>query len=84
MAWYPRAEAGTPNINLGVLERSIKWIDESVDTGTVSTGGNIVDKVTGIGNGGKVGSVSVELEVTLGWVMWVDEWVKVGVNGSST
>jgi len=73
------------NTNLGVLVRSIKWVDERVDTGTVSTGGNTVNKVSGIGSvviiiGSKVGSVSVELKVTVGWVMWVDEWVKVGVN----
>jgi len=66
-----------------LLVRSIKWVDEWVNSGTVSTSRNAVDKVSCVGVvvlGSKVGSVSVELEVTMSWVMGVDEWVKVGVN----
>jgi len=62
-----------------LLVRSIKRVDEWVDTGTVSTGGNTVgesiDMVTS-----KVGSVPVELEVTMSRVMRVDEWVEVRIN----
>jgi len=62
-----------------LLVRSIKRVDEWVDTGTVSTGGNTVgegiDMVTS-----KVGSVPIELEVTMSRVMRVDEWVEVRIN----
>jgi len=62
-----------------LLVRSIKRVDEWVDTGTVSAWGNTVgesiDMVTS-----KVGSVSVELEVTMSRVMRVDEWVEVRIN----
>jgi len=68
-----------------LLVRSIIWVDEWVDSSTVSAGRNTVDKVSCIGIvvvvvGGKVGSVSVEIEVTVSGVMGVDEWVKVGIN----
>jgi len=62
-----------------LLVRSIKRVDEWVDTGTVSAWGNTVgesiDMVTS-----KVGSVPVELEVTMSGVMRVDEWVEVRIN----
>jgi len=62
-----------------LLVRSIKRVDEWVDTGTVSAWGNTVgesiDMVTS-----KVGSVPVELEVTMSRVMRVDEWVEVRIN----
>merc|ERR1712128_244357 len=57
--------------------RSIKGIDEWVNSSTVSTGRNIVDKISSMG---KVGSVSVEVEVTVSRVMGVDEWVEVRIN----
>merc|ERR1711892_1610714 len=68
--------------------RSIKGIDEWVNSSTVSTGRNIVDKVSSmvvvvvvvVVLGGKVGSISVEVEVTVGRVMGVDEWVEVRIN----
>merc|ERR1719431_1852644 len=56
---------------------------ERVDSGAVSTGWDTIDKVSVVSivvPWGKVGSISVELEVTVSWVMWVDEWVEVGVN----
>jgi len=62
-----------------LLVRSIKRVDEWVDTGTVSAWGNTVgesiDMVTS-----KVCSVPVELEVTMSRVMRVDEWVEVRIN----
>jgi len=62
-----------------LLVRSIKRVDEWVDTSTVSTRrdtvGESIDMVTS-----KVGSVPVELEVTMSWVMRVDEWVEVRIN----
>jgi len=62
-----------------LLVRSIKRVDEWVDTSTVSAWGNTVgesiDMVTS-----KVGSVPVELEVTMSRVMRVDEWVEVRIN----
>ena len=66
-----------------LLVRSIKWVDEWVDTSTVSTIGDTVDKVSYVGvvvSWGKVGSVPVELEVTVSGVMRVDEWVEVRIN----
>jgi len=72
--------------NETLLMRSIKGIDEWVNSSTVSTGRNIVDKVSSMGIvvvvvlGGKVGSVSVEVEVTVSRVMGVDEWVEVRIN----
>merc|ERR1719203_1743295 len=51
--------------------------------GTVSTGRNTVNKVSCVGVvvlWGKVGSVPVELEVTMSGVMRVDEWVEVRIN----
>jgi len=62
-----------------LLVRSIKRVDEWVDTGAVSTWrdtvGESIDMVTS-----KVGSVPVELEVTMSRVMRVDEWVEVRIN----
>jgi len=66
-----------------LLVRSIKWVDEWVDTSTVSTIGDTVDKVSYVCvvvSWGKVGSVPVELEVTVSGVMRVDEWVEVRIN----
>ena len=67
-----------------MLVGSRKWVDKWVDSGTVGTSWNAVDKVVNIGSvalGSKVGSVPVELKVTVGWVVWVDEWVEVGIDG---
>jgi hypothetical protein len=64
------------------LVRSVKRVHEGVDTGTVSAGRNA--KVLDLGGGllgGEVGAVGVESEVTVGWVMGVDEGVEVGVHG---
>jgi len=62
-----------------LLVRSIKRVDEWVDTSAVSTWrdtvGESIDMVTS-----KVGSVPVELEVTMSGVMRVDEWVEVRIN----
>jgi len=62
-----------------LLVRSIKRVDEWVDTGAVSTWRDTVsesiDMITS-----KVGSVPVELEVTVSGVMRVDEWVEVRIN----
>jgi len=66
-----------------LLVRSIKWVDEWVDTGTVSAGRNTVDKVSCVSivvSWGKVGSVPVKLEVSVSGVMRVDEWVEVRIN----
>ena len=62
-----------------LLVRSIKWVDEWVDTSTVSTWGNTVGKSIDMVTS-KVGSVPVELEVTVSGVMRVDEWVEVRIN----
>merc|ERR1711922_132142 len=66
-----------------LLMRCIKRVDEWVDTGTVCTGRNTVNKVSCVGvivSWGEVGSVPVELEVTMSRVMRVDEWVEVRIN----
>jgi len=63
--------------------RSIEGVDEWVDSGAVGTSWNTVDKVSGVGIvvlWGKVGSISVELEVTVSGVVRVDEWVEVRIN----
>jgi len=62
-----------------LLVGGVEWVDEGVDPGAVSTGRNS-EVASGSGLGGKLGSVGVESKVTVGWVMGVDEWVKVGVN----
>jgi len=70
-------------LNTSLLVRGVKWVDERVDTGTVSTGRDAVERVPCVGIvvvWGKVGSISVELEVTVSWVMGVDEWVEVGIH----
>ena len=53
-----------------LLVRSIKWVDEWVDTSTVSTWGDTVDKSIDMVTS-KVGSIPVELEVTMSGVMRV-------------
>jgi len=66
-----------------LLVRSIKRVDEGVDTGTVSAGRNAVDKVSCISivvSWRKVGPVPVKLEVSMSGVMRVDEWVEVRIN----
>merc|ERR1719336_3151634 len=60
-----------------LLMRRVKWVDEGVDTSTVNTRGNTGSKVS---HSAKVSSVAVELEVTMSWVLGVDEWVEVRVN----
>ena len=82
LSWLLSSEASlVTGQKTSLLVRGVKWVDEGVDSGTVSTGRN--SKVLG-GDwgrlGGKVGSIGVESEVTVGWVMWVDEWVEVGVD----
>jgi len=62
-----------------LLVRSIKRVDEWVDTGTVSAWGNTVGESIDM-VASKVGSVPVELEVTMSRVMRVDEWVEVRIN----
>merc|ERR1712156_287792 len=61
----------------GLLMRRVKWVNEGVDTSTVSTRGDTGSKVS---HSTEVSSVSAELEVTVSWVMGVDEWVEVRVN----
>jgi len=63
-----------------LLMGSIEWVDEGVDSGAVGTGRNTVHKVVHV-VWSKVGSVPVELEVTVGRVVGVDEWVEVGIDG---
>ena len=60
-----------------LLVRSIKRVDEWVDTSTVCTGGNTIGESSVTS---KVGSVPVELEVTMSGVVRVDEWVEVRIN----
>jgi len=62
-----------------LLVRSIKGVDERINSSTVSTGRDTVHKVVAI-VGSKVGSISVELEVTVSRVVRVDEWVEVRIN----
>jgi hypothetical protein len=62
-----------------LLVRSIERVDEWVDSSTVSAWGNTVSKSVDI-IWSKVGSISVELEVTVSGVVRVDEWVEVRIN----
>merc|ERR1719431_2466636 len=62
-----------------LLVRGIKRVDERVDSGAVSTGRDTICQDICIVCD-MVGSISVKLEVTVSWVMRVDEWVEVGVN----
>jgi len=65
----------------GLLVGGVEWVHEGVNSGTVGTGRDA--EVLGGGGGGlgrEVGSVGVESEVTVGWVVGVDEWVEVGVH----
>merc|ERR1739845_97226 len=71
---------GSGNKLLGGLVGSIKWVDKWVDTSTVGTVGD--KRGTGsieLALGTKVGTICVELEVAVGWVMRVDEGICVGV-----
>jgi len=83
LSWLLSSEASlVTGQKTSLLVRGVKWVDEGVDSGTVSTGRNSKVLSSDWGRfGGKVGSVGVESEVTVGWVMGVDEWVEVGVNG---
>lgn len=67
------------------LVRSIKGVDEWVYSGAVSTRGDnssveLVERGSRGVLGSKSSSVGVELEVTVGGIMRVDEGVEVGVN----
>lgn len=59
---------------------SVEWVDEGVDTGAVSAGwdSRLLSSQRRVGV--ETSSVGVELEVSVGWVVWVDEWVSVGVD----
>jgi len=64
-----------------VLVGGVEWVDEGVDTRAVSTGRHAGELGSDGVVGGKLGSVSVELEVSVGGVVGVDEGVEVGVDG---
>ena len=65
----------------GLVVGSVKGIDERINSGTVSAVGDKVGVQVRSGStlGGKLGSVDVESEVTVGGVVRVDEGVEVGV-----
>ena len=65
----------------GLVVGSVKGIDERINAGTVSAVGDKVGVQVRSGGtlGGKLGSVDVESEVTVGGVVRVDEGVEVGV-----
>jgi len=67
-----------------LLVRGVEWVDKGVDTcavGAVGDGAGAVELVAADSvGGGKVGAVDVELEVAVGGVVGVDEWVEVGVD----
>merc|ERR1719347_1646369 len=52
-------------------------VDEWVEPSAVGAGGNTIGKSSVTS---KVGPVPVKLEVSVSWVMRVDEWVEVGIN----
>merc|ERR1719360_142375 len=64
-----------------VLVASIEGIDEGVDSSAVGTVGDASDLAGNGVVGGELGSVGVELEISVGGVMGVDEGVKIGVDG---
>merc|ERR1719276_469336 len=64
-----------------ILVASIEGIDEGVDSSAVGTVGDASDLAGNGVIGGELGSVGVELEVSVGGVMGVDEGVKIGVDG---
>lgn len=58
----------------------VEWVNEGVDTFTASAGWDEV-LLNGVWvQWVETGSVGVELEVSVGWVVWVDEWVSVWVD----
>jgi len=64
-----------------VLVGGVEWVDEGVDTRAVSTGRHAGELGSDGVVGGKLGSVSVELEVSVGGVVGVNEGVEVRVDG---
>jgi len=62
----------------------IEWVDEGVDSSTVGTGRHTGSSQgasrAGCVLGGKLGSIGIVLEVSVGRVEGVDEGVEVGVN----
>merc|ERR1719347_599428 len=52
-------------------------VDEWVEPSAVGAGGNTIGKSSVTS---KVGPVPVKLEVSVSWVMRVDEWVEVRIN----
>jgi len=64
------------------LMAGIKGVDKGVDTGTVSAVRYTSQLVGHRGLGVELGSVHVELEVSVGGIVGVDEGVEVGVSGS--
>merc|ERR1719360_229139 len=64
-----------------VLVASIEGIDKGVDSSAVGTVGDASDLAGNGVVGGELGSVGVELEVSVCGVMGVDEGVKIGVDG---
>jgi len=67
----------------GLLVRGVEGVHKGVDSGTIGTGRDAEVLCGGGGGrlGSEVGSVGVESEVAVGWVVGVDEWVEVGVDG---
>jgi hypothetical protein len=70
---------GRSNKLLRLLVGGIKGVHKGVDTSTVSTVGDM-GRVGEGSLGSEFGSILVETEVTVGWVMWVDERVGILSN----
>merc|ERR1719320_151234 len=65
------------------LVGGVVWVDEWVGFATISTGRN-TGNLLGVGvSRGKFGSIGIVLEVSVGWVVWVDKRVPVRVGSLS-
>jgi len=70
-------------LNISCLMCGVIWVDEGVGSTTISASWDTVNLLGVRVSRGVIGSIGIVLEVRVGWVVRVDEWVPVRVGSLS-
>jgi len=70
-------------LNVSCLMCGVIWVDEGVGSTTISASWDTVNLLGVRVSRGVIGSIGIVLEVRVGWVIRVDEWVPVRVGSLS-
>jgi len=72
-----RSSSRLDRLDIARLVAGVVWVDEGVGSSAVSTWGN-TGSLLGVGVAWSIlGSICVVSEVSVCWVIWVDEWVDI-------